>query len=148
MPVAKKKARPASARPRATLYRDEVDQVVKDGLGAFLQRVAVGPSLREGRFFGFRVLALSPPEFWSSVDLKPGDVVMSVNGMPIERPIQAHEAFSSLTTADRLVVTLVRQGQTRELSYQIRSRASAPAAAPKPPAAQPPAAQPPAHSDS
>jgi hypothetical protein len=38
----------------------------------------------------FRIVALRPHEFWHGVDLAPGDVVTSVNGMPIERETQAY----------------------------------------------------------
>ena len=109
-------------REPATLYRDEVSEVVDAGLGYFLQHVEVDAQLEHGNFRGFRILSLAPPEYWHGVDLKPGDVVTQVNGMPIERPIEAHQAFSALKTADRLVVSYLRAGQPRQLTYQIKER--------------------------
>lgn len=114
-------------RDPATLYRDEVSAVVDAGLGYFLQHVEVDAQLEHGTFRGFRILSLEPPDYWRGVDLKPGDVVTLVNGMPIERPLEAHQAFSALKTADRLVVSYLRAGQPRQLTYHIKDR-------PKPPA--------------
>lgn len=120
-------SQPAAARreptrePR-TLYRDEVSQVVDAGLGYFLQHVEVDAQLEHGSFRGFRILSLAPPDYWHGVDLKPGDVVTLVNGMTIERPIEAHQAFSSLKTADQLVVSYLRAGQPRQLTYTIKER--------------------------
>jgi S1-C subfamily serine protease len=122
------RAAPAAASVRetprepSTLYRDEVSEVVDAGLGLFLKHVEVDAQLEHGTFKGFRILQLAPPEYWHGVDLKPGDVVTLVNGMPIERPFQAHDAFTALKTADRLVVSYLRSGEPRQLSYQIKDR--------------------------
>lgn len=116
-------------REPSTLYRDEVSEVVDAGLGLFLKHVEVDAQLEHGSFKGFRILQLAPPEYWHGVDLKPGDVVTRVNGMPIERPFEAHDAFTALKTADQLVVSYLRSGEPRQLSYQIKDRPK-PAAGP------------------
>ena len=121
-PKAERGEADAPKRPRGTLYRDEVDRMVEGGLGRFLQRVDVEAALDNGRFKGFRIMALGPPEFWEGVDLKPGDVVTSVNGMPIERETQAYDAFTSLRKASRLEVSYLRGGQPRTLVYKIVPR--------------------------
>ena len=92
-----------------------------DGLGVFLQRVDVDeqPVMTGGRFHGFRIAGLRDAGFWSGVDLKPGDVVTAVNGMPIERPEQAQTALESLEAAKELRVAFERDGQPHELVYAI-----------------------------
>jgi type II secretory pathway component PulC len=108
-------------RPDHTLARSEIKAAVARGLGAFLQRVELAdePVFVGGRFHGFRIAALHDPSFWAGVDLKPGDVVTSVNGMPIERPEQALAAFESLETARELRVAYERQGRLAFLVYPI-----------------------------
>lgn len=110
-------ARPAP--PAGSLWRDEVHATVDAGLGWFLQRVEVEPAVEAGRFRGFRVVRLQPPEFWQGVDLRPGDVVLRVNGLPIERETQAYEAFQSLKRATELRIRLARGGTERDLVYRI-----------------------------
>src|SRR5690606_17127239 len=92
---------------------------VDQGLGRFLQRVAVEPSLDQGRFQGFRVLALQPENFWREVDLRPGDVVTAVNGKSVESDVVVFEVFESLRTVDALDVTVIREGRLRQLHYRI-----------------------------
>lgn len=124
-----------AARPRArALARRDVVATVKAGLGRFLQRVDVEPSLRDGRFQGFRILELKPPDFWQGVDLRPGDVITRVNGRPIETEMQAFAVFQSLKTASALRVSYVRDGQPRQLVYAI---VGTPAFASRPAAASP-----------
>ena len=104
-----------------TLRRSAVREAVAQGLGAFLQHIELyGQPVRvDGRFHGFRIAALHDAKFWSGVDLKPGDVVTAVNGLPIERPGQAQNAFDSLEAARELRVSYERDGKPRELVYPI-----------------------------
>lgn len=120
-PVAKKTPPPAAApsRPSGTLKRAEVVAFVNAGFWNFLQQVEVEPSLDDGRFRGWLIVSLRPPAFWQGVDLAPGDVVTSVNDLPIERETQAFDAFQSLKTAPALHVAYVRSGAVRRISYQI-----------------------------
>lgn len=108
-----------AAPPPGALWRDDVDATVDAGLGWFLQLVEVEPVVDAGRFRGFRVVALRPPSYWQGVDIRPGDVVTSVNGMPIERDMQAYEAFQSIKKTDELRIKYLRQGRERELVYRI-----------------------------
>lgn len=105
--------------PPGALWRSDVDAVLDAGLGKFLQRAELRPYVHEGTFVGFRVLELRPPAWWQGVDLVPGDVITRVNDMPIEKPTEAHAAFESLRRSDQLVVSYLRDGQPRELSYRI-----------------------------
>jgi len=136
-----------NAPPPGSLFRKDVSETVDEGLGYFLQRVSVDPSIIDGKFQGFRIVELRPAEFWRGVDLKPGDVVTQVNGMPIERDIDAYQAFESLLAAPELRVTFTRGGSSRQLVYAIvdpnAKAAPKPAnVAPPAPAAPAPAAKP------
>lgn len=112
------KVPPVKSGP-SQLERAQVVEVVRAGLGRFLQKVEVEPSFEAGKFRGFRLVSLRPPSFWQGVDLKPGDVVLSVNGMPIERETQAYDAFQSLLSAKELRVDYLREGRAQRLVYPI-----------------------------
>jgi type II secretory pathway component PulC len=123
-PSAQKAAAPptptaATAAPLTVLHRADVVSVVNAGFGTFLERVQVEPSLDAGRFRGWTIVDLSPPTFWQAVDLKPGDVVTRVNGMPIERETEAWAAFEALKTASSLDISYYRAGAERTLAYRI-----------------------------
>ena len=111
----------ASAAPEHVVARSAVDAVVSEGLGMFLRRVDIDdqPVFVGGKFHGFRIAGLRDPQFWNGVDLKPGDVVTSVNGFPIEHPEQAQTAFESLEVASELRVVVEREGHPREIVYPI-----------------------------
>jgi len=112
-------ASPAPSASPGTLKRTEVVAFVNSGFWKFLQQVEVEPSLDDGRFRGWVIVALKPPAFWQGVDLAPGDVVTSVNDLPIERETEAFDAFESLRTAQELRVAYVRSGAARRIAYRI-----------------------------
>jgi type II secretory pathway component PulC len=115
--------------PPGTLWRHEVNDAIDHGLGYFLQRVEVEPEFADEKFLGFRVVQLHPLAWWQGVDIQPGDVVLSLNGMPIERATEAHAAFESLRTAKELRVAYLRNGQKREIKYAIVEQTPGAAAA-------------------
>lgn len=108
----------APAAP-GVLARADVERVIDGGLGRFLAHVQIEPSLSAGKFQGWHIVSLRPPELWSGVDLQPGDVVTRVNGMPIEREMQAYDAFQAVRAADKLEVSYRRHNQARTLLYTI-----------------------------
>jgi type II secretory pathway component PulC len=114
-PAPKKADLPANA-----IRRSSVRDVLAQGPGAFLQRIAVDdqPVFVGGKFHGFRITALRG-EMWRGVDLKPGDVITGVNGFPVEHPEEALEAFRSLAVSSELKVMYERDGVPRELRYAI-----------------------------
>jgi general secretion pathway protein C len=112
---------PANVPAEHSVARSAVHAVVSEGLGMFLRRVDLDdhPVFVGGKFHGFRIAGLRDARFWNGVDLKPGDVVTSVNGFPIEHPEQAQTAFESLEVASELRVVVEREGQPHELVYAI-----------------------------
>ncbi len=127
-----------------TLQRADVESVVDAGLGRFLAHVAIEPSLSAGKFSGWSIVGLQPPELWQGVDLLPGDVITGVNGMAIERETQAFEAFQAVRQAPTLEVTYLRQKQPRSLRFTIVGAPSP--SLPKAPPTRPPSAPTPAAS--
>jgi hypothetical protein len=108
-----------AAVTNGTLQRADVERVVDAGLGRFLGYVALRPSLSAGRFLGWSIEGLQPPELWQGIDLRPGDVVTRINGMAIEREMEAYDAFQAVRQAPVLEVTYLRQNQPRTLRFTI-----------------------------
>jgi type II secretory pathway component PulC len=124
-PAPKVARAPQPARPpKGALFREDVDAFVDGGFPQFLQRVEVEPRLVEGQFRGWSIVNLSPRDFWSGVDLKPGDIVTRVNDLPIERETEAFDVFESLKEAPTLRVSFQRDGQERMLEYRIVEHAN------------------------
>lgn len=109
---------PEPPRREGAIDRAALDQVLAGGLGRFLQSVSTEPHLEAGRFVGFRVTSLAAPYF-EGVDLREGDTLVSVNGLPIERPEQALQAWEGLRVASELTLEVLRTGERRQLRFVI-----------------------------
>ncbi len=111
---------PAPGRPpRGALFRSDVNALIDRGFPLFLQRVDVEPRLVDGQFRGWSIVGLTPSDFWTGVDLKPGDIVTRVNDLPIERETEAFDVFESLKQSAALRVAFQRDGQSHLLEYKI-----------------------------
>jgi hypothetical protein len=112
----------ASARVAVTvgtLQRADVERVVDAGLGRFLTHVALEPSLSAGKFSGWSIVGLQPAALWNGIDLRPGDVITRVNGMAIEREMEAYDAFQAVRQASALEITYLRRNQPHTLRFTI-----------------------------
>jgi type II secretory pathway component PulC len=102
------------------LKRQAVNRAVDGGLGRWLAGVQVDASVQKGRFRGWVIRSLYPDDpCYREVDLRPGDVVVRINGKSVERPEQANEVFLSLRSAPEVMVELVRSGAPVKLSFPI-----------------------------
>ena len=96
-------------------------RVVEAGIGRWLADGAeVERKIAKSHFQGWEIRRLySGDPCYATVDLRPLDVVIRVNGMPIEKPEQAFDVLSSLRAAQELVVDFLRDGQPQKLTLQI-----------------------------
>jgi S1-C subfamily serine protease len=91
--------------------------IIDQGLGRLLARLKLSPAMRAGRFEGFRISEIEPA--WSGTGLVVGDVLLRVNGQPIERPEQAQVAFESLRVASEIALELLRADDKISLRYRV-----------------------------
>lgn len=105
--------------PEGSVERKEVDRTVDAGLGTFLQRVSVEPVVESDKFVGFRLTQLQPGVVRKGVDVQVGDVVTHANGRSLEVETNAFEVFQGLKTAREIRLSVLRNGQPRELVIPI-----------------------------
>lgn len=104
----------AKVVPPGSVSRTEVDAVLKEGPQAFISRLRVRATFRGGRFFGWKLLSYRGPG-----PLLRGDIVCSINHLPIERPDEFMKVWADLASARELTVDLYRKGAPLTLRYPI-----------------------------
>lgn len=118
----------APVRPNNTLYRDEIQNAKRAGLGHFFELIDLEPTGDlddQGRlndFQGFRIVSLRPASEWLSFDFAPGDVLTHINGVSVEHYSTWFEQFEALPTADQIRVDLIRDGKPKTVTVRIISR--------------------------
>lgn len=84
-----------------------------------MQLVNAQPVMDGGQLKGYRVNPGRDRKLFSSVGLRPGDIVTSVNGIPLNDLSQMGALFEQFSSASRLEVTLERGGRETQLSLGL-----------------------------
>ena len=102
--------------PAPVLTRTALNAALDAGPGAFLARVDVRAARAAGRFVGWEILSLWPN---ARIELRPGDVVLAVNGRTLERPESLPALFKELRAAREVVVDYRRGLDRREARFPV-----------------------------
>lgn len=70
----------------------------------------VVPAFKDGRPVGFKLFSLRDESFFSRLGLRNGDVLQRINGLDLDSPDKALEAFTKLRDARRIELQLERAG--------------------------------------
>lgn len=104
---------------RFMIGRDEVNHQLENLSTLFTQMRAV-PSMKDGQTQGFRVFAIRRGSLFQQLGLRNNDVVQRINGLELTDPTRAMGLFEELKGETRLSVDVLRGGEPRTLSYEIR----------------------------
>ena len=104
----------ATVIPRLDLDRELGD------FGSLSRQAMVTPS----QTGGFQLVAVRPGSFVSRVGLRVGDVIVRVDGRPINKLEDAAAAYAWLRVTDRFTVDVLRSGQPMRLHYIIAPTAA------------------------
>jgi general secretion pathway protein C len=104
---------------RFEVDRSTVESVVANP--AELMKARIFP-VRDGsgRVVGMRLLGLKPGSLLGSLGLVNGDQLMSINGFEMNDPKTMLEAYTKLMQADRLSLSLIRQGRPMNIDLAIK----------------------------
>lgn len=116
-----------------TVSRAALLEVLDAGPGAFLAGIEMnahfGDQRGDKRFDGWEIVRFWPDDpRYVAVDVRPGDVISTVNGKSFQRPENLFEIWTALRGADEIVVSGSRAGAPLELRFRIEG--APPAAAP------------------
>lgn len=116
---------PSTDEALARIDRATLLAILDHGLGYFLRSFSLQPALDGGEFLGFRIAAIHAEDMPSIARyIKVDDVIVSINGMPIERPEQAARVWRNLRVASALVLHVLRDERHHRYSFAIVNGAS------------------------
>jgi general secretion pathway protein C len=78
------------------------------------------PYLVQGQPRGFRLLSLVPGSFLQKIGLQAGDVIQKVNGLTMNSPAEALQAFQQLQNESTVRLELLRRNRAATLTYELR----------------------------
>jgi general secretion pathway protein C len=120
-PASAAPARAAAPAPTATAT-DEPRIQRSEWLGdpeRLLQAVRARPVIQDGALYGLEVSPTRNARQFQQAGLRPGDVITSVNGMPLSAIDDADSLFQDLAGQLRVDLVVERDGQALPLSIQL-----------------------------
>jgi general secretion pathway protein C len=106
----------ATPRPGGGQFADNLRRIAETNPTAFAEVVRPQPVFANGVQRGYRVYPGRNRQQFAKLGLQPGDLVLSINGTPLDDPQRGMEIFNTIGTSDRVSVTVERNGQSQELT--------------------------------
>jgi type II secretory pathway component PulC len=110
-------------RPAGAVYRSEIVRATQGGSAAYLMsQLGPEPYRPQGRFEGWVVTRVWPgdPELCApGCDLKPGDVLLSVNGSTLETPEQLSNLLARIDELESIDLVGIRAGEFFERTHPV-----------------------------
>lgn len=85
-----------------------------------MTQVRLQPYFDDGKAAGYRLVQVRPGSTFSQIGFQSGDVLQQVNGLDVSSPDKLFTLFQNLKDEKRVVVNLLRGGQSTTMSYEIR----------------------------
>ena len=86
---------------------------------ALAKRFQAIPVQENGRNIGFRLKALRGESLLKKLNFNENDVFTKINGISLDKPFQALDALKSLTTANSVSVTIMRNGSEQTMDFAL-----------------------------
>jgi general secretion pathway protein C len=107
---------PAPRPSGGAQFADNLRRIAETNPSAFAEVVRPQPVFANGVQRGYRVYPGRNRQQFAKLGLQPGDLVLSINGTPLDDPQRGMEVFNTIGTSDRVTVTVERNGQSQELT--------------------------------
>lgn len=91
----------------------------KDNPMALARRFQAIPVQENGNNIGYKLKALRGETLLKNIALEEDDVFVAINGIGLDKPFQALDALKSLTTANSVSVTVMRNGNRETLDFNL-----------------------------
>jgi general secretion pathway protein C len=109
--------RPPAPLPQPnTQLADNIRRLAETNPGAFAEVLRPQPVFANGVQRGYRVYPGRNRQAFTKLGLVPGDLVLAINGTPLDDPQRGMEIFNTISTMDRVNLTIERNGQSQELT--------------------------------
>lgn len=97
----------------------ELRQAITENPQRLMDALRIMPVQQGGKLLGYRVYPAGNTPVFAELGLHPGDVVTSVNGIPLTDPAQSMRILSTIKTSEQVSIGLIRNGQQQTQVLQL-----------------------------
>ncbi len=108
-----------SPQERMVISRSQIKRLTADP-GVMFSQIRLVPYVVNGRTEGFRFEYLNPESLFYQAGIRPGDILVAVNNIPIQSSEDAFRILEELRNESLITVTLKRNGSPVNIEVEIR----------------------------
>ena len=109
----------AAALPADNPALERMRRMISDQPGLLADVMRPQPVMDHGRMNGFRVYPGRNRMAFTRLGLRPGDQVTAINGTPLDDRDRSEQILHTLSSSSEAHVTVIRNGQTQDLTLNI-----------------------------
>lgn len=98
---------------------DRMRKLIANDPGLMADIMRPQPVFAQGKQKGYRVYPGRNRQAFTRLGLRPGDLVMAINGTPLDDPARGQEIFGTLGSSSEAHITVMRGGQQQDLTLNI-----------------------------
>lgn len=102
-----------------TPVMDRMRKLISEDPGLMADIMRPQPVFAQGKQKGYRVYPGRNRQAFTRLGLRPGDLVMAINGTPLDDPARGQEIFRTLGSSSEAHITVMRSGQQQDLTLNI-----------------------------
>lgn len=87
---------------------------------ALAKRFQAIPVQQNGKNIGYKLKALRGETILRKMNLQKDDVFVAINDIGLDKPFQALDALKSLTTAENISLTVIRNGNRQTMDFSLK----------------------------
>lgn len=112
-------SRSSSTRTSPTRLPADIGDIMQN-LDKYIGKARIVPYFKGGRPYGFRVSNVNRSSLIYELGARSGDIVKSINGMPVRSPEDAFAAYQELTNESSVEVELERRNKSVTITVPLR----------------------------
>jgi general secretion pathway protein C len=94
-------------------------RIMQDQPGLLSDVISPQPVFAQGKQRGYRVYPGRNRQAFLRLGLRPGDLVLAINGTPLDDPARGQEIFRTLGTSSEAHVTVMRNGRQQDVTLNV-----------------------------
>ena len=89
-------------------------------IGRLFSQIGLRPYFYRGRIEGMQIVYLDPNSIFTKAGLRRGDIILTINNVPIKTTEDTYRIFESLETSPRIEVKIKRGNRIITLRAEVR----------------------------
>lgn len=102
---------------RQTLSKAELMTKIQGNMDSLLKGMRAGPYREDGVIKGYKIFALSKENLLYDLGIRPGDVILRINGHPIDSTEKLFNLWQKLPQESKAMIDVQRGNSTATLDY-------------------------------